>query len=320
MRRAEWWERKVGTYEHQPVLLAEVCEALQPRPGRVFADGTVGGGGHAEALIAASAPGGWLFGCDRDRSAVMATTGRLDRFAGRFEIRQGNFSDLAIWVPAGSCDGVLLDLGVSSHQLDVPERGFSFRCDGPLDMRFDVRQGPTAADLVNSLAADELAELIRSLGGQPQAGRVARAIVRARMVRPFRTTRDLVEVLERVVGGHRGGIHPATRVFQALRMAVNDELGSLARGLVAAWSVLKVNGRLAVLTFHSGEDRLVKAFGRRLERDYELPGDDDVPELRRPRPAQARWVNRKAIRPTEPEVAANVRARSAQLRVLERLV
>jgi 16S rRNA (cytosine1402-N4)-methyltransferase len=310
----------VGIYTHQSVLLAEVGAALAPRAGGVYVDGTTGGGGHAELLLSGSSPGGRLYGCDRDEAAVVAARLRLDRFAGRFEVRQGNYTELGSWVPAGGCDGVLLDLGASSHQLDEPARGFSFRLDGPLDMRFDPpRQAVTAAELVNALELADLVELFQTLGGEREALRVARAIVRAREVRPLRTTRELAGLVERVLPRRGGASHPATKVFQALRMAVNDELGSLARGLGVAWSLLKAGGRLAVITFHSGEDRLVKEFGRGLVRDYEVAGAVDVPELRRPRVPPGRWVSRKAVRPGAAEVAANRRARSAQLRVIERV-
>jgi len=309
----------VPRYLHRPVLVAEVLAALQPRPGGRYADGTVGGGGHAAALLAASSPDGWLFGCDRDGAAIEAARARLAEFAGRFEIRRGDFADLAEWVPGSSCDGVLLDLGVSSVQLDVPERGFSFQHDGPLDMRMDTRHGQTAADLVNAASADELARLFRELGGERDARRFARAIVRGREERPFRTTRQLADLIERLSPRRGARTHPATKVFQALRLAVNDEIGSLKRGLDAALKILKPGGRLAVITFHSVEDRVVKEFGRARTRDYTFTGGVDVPELRAPRTPEARWVTRKAIKPGAAEVAENHRSRSAQLRVMEKI-
>ena len=300
-------------------MVAEVLDALRPRPGGTCIDGTVGGGGHAEAILAASSPNGWLFGCDRDGAAVEAARQRLAQFAGRFEIRQGNLAELADWVPAGSAEGVLFDLGVSSHQLDVGERGFSFQRDGPLDMRMDRSQPLTAAELVNSAGVDELSRLFWDLGGESQARRLARAIVEQRQQRPFETTRQLAELVERVAPRRGKKTHPATRIFQALRIAVNDEIRSLELGLVAALRLLKPGGRLAVITFHSLEDRVVKAFGRARARDYTFIGGVDVPELREPRAPELKWVSRKAIHPGAAELANNPRSRSAQLRVVEKL-
>ena len=299
-------------------MLAEVLEALRPRPGGRYADGTVGGGGHAAAMLAASSPTGWLYGCDRDGAAVEAARKRLAEFAGRWELRQGNFADLAEWVPAGSCDGVLLDLGVSSAQLDAAARGFSFQQEGPLDMRMDTRQPLTAADLVNTAGAEELARIFWELGGERQARRLARALVREREQRRLETTRQLADLIERLAP--RGGkkTHPATRVFQALRIAVNDEIGSLESGLAGALKILRPGGRLAVITFHSLEDGVVKRFGRARAQDYAFTGGVDVPELREPRAPELKLVTRKAIRPGEAEIADNPRSRSAQLRVMEK--
>ena len=175
----------MSAFVHWPVMAAEVSAAIRPRPGGRYADGTLGGGGHAAAILAASAPDGWLFGCDRDGAAVEAARARLPEFAGRFELRQGNFADLADWVPAASCDGVLLDLGVSSPQLDTAERGFSFQQDGPLDMRMDPRQCLTAAELVNTAPPEELARMFWELGGEPDGRRIAREIARQREQLPF---------------------------------------------------------------------------------------------------------------------------------------
>ena len=306
-------------YAHTPVMVGEVLAALQPRVGGRYADGTVGGGGHAAAILAASSPNGWLYGCDRDGAAVEAARERLAEFAGRTEVRQGNFGELADWVSAGSCDGVLLDLGTSSAQLDVAERGFSFQQDGPLDMRMDQRQALRAADLVNGAEAEELAKIFWELGGERNARRIARAVVKQRQERRFETTRQLAEMIERLVP--RGGkkAHPATKVFQALRLAVNDEIGSLQAGLAGAVKILKSGGRLAVITFHSLEDRVVKDFGRARAREYTFTGGVDVPELREPRAPELRLVERKAIQPSAAEVAANPRSRSAQLRVMEKV-
>lgn len=301
-------------------MAAEVLAALKPQASGKYADGTLGGAGHAMAILAASSPTGWLFGCDRDGVAIETAKTRLaEQFAGRFEIRRGNFSELADWVPPGSCDGVLLDLGVSSPQLDVAERGFSFQQDGPLDMRMDDRQPVTAADLVNGEDAETLAKIIWEYGDERESRRFAKAIVHDRALRKFETTKQLADLIERLAPRHGKKAHPATKVFQALRIAVNDEIGSLKRGLEGVVKILKPGGRLAVITFHSLEDRVVKEFGREKSREYTFPGEVDVPELRTPRTPEMKWVSRKAILPGETELNENPRSRSAQLRVLEKI-
>ncbi len=301
-------------------MAAEVLAALSPCPTGRYADGTLGGAGHAAQLLAASSPTGWLFGCDRDGVAVETANTRLaEKFAGRFEIRRGNFSELADWVPVASCDGVLLDLGVSSPQLDQAERGFSFQNDGPLDMRMDNRQPLTAAGLVNGEEAEALAKIFWEYGDERDSRRFARAIVHDRAQRKFETTRQLADLIERLAPRHGKKAHPATKVFQALRIAVNDEIGSLKRGLAGAVKLLKPGGRLAVITFHSLEDRVVKEFGRERAREYTFPGEVDVPELRTPIVPELKWVSRKAILPGDVELKENPRARSAQLRVMEKI-
>src|SRR5260221_8343419 len=300
-------------------MTAEVLAAVRPRSGGRYADGTIGGAGHAAAILAASSPNGWLSGCDRDGAAVEAAKRRLTEFAGCFEIRQGNFAELAEWIPPESCDGVLLDLGVSSPQLDVPERGFSFQQEGPLDMRMDSRQALTAAELVNTASAESLAKIFWEFGGEQDARRFARAIAHDRDQRRFETTRQLAELIERLAPRRGKKAHPATKVFQALRIAVNDEMRSLQLGLEGSLKILKPGGRLAVITFHSLEDRIVKDFGRARARDYTFTGGVDVPELREPRAPEAKLVTRKAIKPGAAEVDANPRSRSAQLRVIEKL-
>jgi 16S rRNA (cytosine1402-N4)-methyltransferase len=300
------------------VLLAEVLAALRPKAGGRYADGTIGGAGHATAILAASSPTGWLSGCDRDGVAVEAAGARLAEFAGRFELRRGNFSELSDWVAAESCDGVLLDLGVSSPQLDVAERGFSFQNDGPLDMRMDSRQPLTAADLLNTAGPEELAKIFWEYGDERDSRRFARAMVHDRDLRRFKTTKQLAELIERLAPRHGKKSHPATKVFQALRIAVNDEIGSLERGLAGALKILKPGGRLVVITFDSLEDRVVKNFGRERARDYSFAGEVDIPELRVPRTPELKLVNRKAVLPGEAELAENPRSRSAQLRVFEK--
>jgi 16S rRNA (cytosine1402-N4)-methyltransferase len=309
----------VTEFIHEPVLLEEVLLALQPAAGRLYVDGTVGGGGHAEAILEASGPGGRLVGFDRDDWALAAAARRLKRFGDRLELHREPFAGLAKCLAKASCDGVLLDLGVSSPQLDEAERGFSFQVEGPLDMRMDRRQPVSATQLVNELEAGELATIFWELGGERRSRRIARAIVEQRDMQRIETTLQLADTVERACPRRGARTHPATGVFQALRMAVNDELGQVQAGLDAAWSVLKPGGCLAVITFHSGEDRLVKQFSRRLAKPYTVRGDVDVPELREPREPLARELSRKAVKPSDAEVGRNPRSRSAQMRAMEKL-
>jgi len=309
----------VPLFAHKPVMLVEVLEALRPRPGGRYFDGTVGGAGHTAAILQASHPDGLIFGMDRDEAALEAARQRLTGFAGRFELRRGSFAEVGEWIEPGSCDGVLLDLGVSSPQLDQAERGFSFQLEGPLDMRMDQRQELTAAKLVNCAGEQELATILWRFGEERQSRRFAKAIVEQRKAKQFETTKQLADFIERLAPrrGHR--THPATQVFQALRMVVNEELGSLQRGLEAALMLLKPGGRLAVVTFHSLEDRLVKKFGNERTRNYCFEGEVDVPELRKTHVPELRWLQRKAIMPGDAEQKENPRSRSAQLRVLEKI-
>ena len=304
---------------HEPVLLEEVLEALSPVSGGLYVDGTVGGGGHSEAILEACSPEGRLVAFDRDDWALEAAAKRLARFGNRLELHREAFAGLAKRLVKRPCDGVLLDLGVSSPQLDEAERGFSFQSDGPLDMRMDRRQPVTAEQLVNELEPEELAEIFWKLGGERKSRRIARAIVEQRSMLRLETTLQLAEVVERACPRRGARTHPATGVFQALRMAVNDELGQVERGLEAGWSVLKPGGRMAVITFHSGEDRAVKKFSRNLARPYTVRGEVDLPELREPREPLARELSRRAIKPSEAELDRNPRSRSAQLRVLEKM-
>jgi len=302
---------------HTPVLYHPVLSALQARAGGRYMDGTVGAGGHAEGVLDGSAPDGHLLGLDRDPHALKIAARRLARFGQRVHLRQASFSELAA-VAAGAgwaaVDGVLLDLGLSSMQLDAAERGFSFRLDGPLDMRFDPAQPLTAAELVNDLDEDELADLLRRYGEEPRARRVAQAIVAAR---PLQRTSELAETVARMSGRPRSGIHPATQTFQALRIAVNDELTALREGLEQALALLAPGGRLAVISFHSLEDRQVKEFFRRESRDCLCPPEQLVCTCGHR--AVLRQITRKPLRPDEAEVSRNPRARSARLRVAERL-
>ena len=304
---------------HKPVMLGEVLGALQPKPGGRFCDGTIGAAGHAAAILAASSPDGFLYGCDRDASAVEIGRKRLAQFAGRFELRHGNFSELSDWVPAGSCDGVILDVGLSSRALDDPERGLSFQAEGPLDMRFDRSQARTAGEVINGASAEELARIFWEFGGERQSRRIARAIVQQRERKPFETTRQLAELIERLVPRRGKKSHPATKIFQAVRIEINAELGSLEKGLVGALKILKPGGRLAVLTFHSLEHKIARNFGRERARDYvAAPGEEDIPELRKPRVPELKSVG-KALTPSAEEIADNPRSRSAQLRVWQKL-
>ena len=305
-------------FVHKSVLLGEVVEALQPRSGEKYFDGTIGGGGHAAAILEASGPDGWLWGMDRDGDALAAAEQRLAKFAGRFELKRGNFSEVAEWIPPASCAGIVLDLGVSSAQLDWSERGFSFSAEGPLDARMDQRQAMTAADLVNESSEFDLAKILWEFGEERQSRRFAKAIVEQRKAKRFTTTKELADLIERLAPRHGKRTHPATQVFQALRIATNDELGSLRRGLDAAVKILQPGGRMAVITFHSLEVRLFREFGNERTRDYAMEGEVDVPELRKPRKPELRWVQRKGVQPGEAELDSNPRSRSAQLRVLEK--
>jgi 16S rRNA (cytosine1402-N4)-methyltransferase len=308
----------VPKFVHQSVLLREVIQTLQPRPGQLLLDGTLGGAGHSYAWLEATVPGGRLIGLDRDEAALQAASERLKSFAGQFELHRANFANLDSFAAPESCDAVLLDLGVSSPQLDIAARGFSFQKEGPLDMRMDARDQVTAADIVNTWPEEELAHLFWELGEERASRRIATAIVKRRVVRKFETTTDLADLIASQLG-RKGKIHPATKVFQSLRIEVNRELDALEDGLNAAWAVLKPGGKLAVITFHSLEDRIVKDFGRVLERDYEVQGEVDVPELRSPKPPEARLVTRKPIVAGDAELAENPRSRSAKLRVIEKL-
>lgn len=300
-------------------MLAEAVAGLGVVSGGRYVDGTLGGGGHAQAVLERSGPGGFLFGIDRDDAALAAAGRRLLPYAGRFRLERGSYGQMGEWLEAGAWDGVLLDLGVSSPQLDEASRGFSFRADGPLDMRMDRRQTLTAADWLAEVSEAELSRVLWELGDEREARRLARAIVEERRRVRFVTTRQLAGLIERWVAVRGDRVHPATRVFQALRMVVNDELGELRRGLEAGLGVLRSGGRLVVIAFHSGEDRLVKEFGRVGARDYEVPGGVDVPELRRPREPQLRLVERKALVASADEMRRNVRARSARMRVFEKI-
>jgi len=304
---------------HEPVLLAATVDLLAVRPGGTYVDGTVGGGGHAVAVASLLDADGLLVCIDRDADALERARRRLRGARPRVVFAQGSFADMAaIAARAGArrADGVLLDLGVSSEQIDTPERGFSFRLDGPLDMRMDRGGGPTAADLVNELSDRELARIIADFGEERAARRVARAIVAERSRGPITRTAQLAAIVARAVG--RGGrIHPATRTFQALRIAVNGELDALQRGLRAGIGLLAPDGRMAVISFHSLEDRAVKIFFRaHAGREEAQPAGGVRWAGETPR---VRLLTRRAVRPAPGEMENNPRCRSARLRAVERV-
>ena len=301
---------------HVSVLPAETAEWMQAGEDKFIIDGTLGGGGHSEAFLKAGAR---VLGVDRDPEALAHARARLACFGDRFRTWPGNFASLRDNPEVQGeerADGLLLDLGVSSRQLDAAERGFSFRGDGPLDMRMGPDAALDAAELVNTWPESELARIIREFGEEPKARRIAAAITARRAEKPFTSTGELAECIERAVG-RRGRIHPATQTFQAIRIVVNDELGSLERALEASVEMLKPGGRLLVITFHSLEDRMVKRFMQERSRPW-----IDRPEWPEPRP-NPRWAfrlpQRRAIAPSDEEIQVNPRARSAKLRVAELL-
>ncbi len=309
---------------HVPVLADEVVTMLAPAPGSLQIDATVGGGGHTERILAATDPDGRLLGIDADGAAIARVQARLGpRFGDRLRLRQANFRELAEVAPAegfGAVDGCFLDLGLSSFQLADAKRGFGFRTGGALDMRFDTRRGVPAAELLTTLDASELTALFRRYGEEPFAGRIARAIVEARRTAPIRTAEELAELVERVAPSRAPGrrrIHPATRVFQALRIAVNEELDALDQGLAAALDLLRPGGRLVVLSYHSLEDRIVKRFFQAERRGCVCP--PEAPVCVCGRTPRVRLVTSKGLVPGEEEIATNPRARSARLRAAERL-
>jgi 16S rRNA (cytosine1402-N4)-methyltransferase len=296
---------------HVPVLLDEVTAALAPQPGQTIVDGTFGAGGYSRAILAT---GAHVIAFDRDPSARRFAEGLPQD---RFRLVERRFSEIADEVGEGAVDGVVLDIGVSSMQLDEAERGFSFLRDGPLDMRM-AASGPTAADLVNETDETELARILYVYGEERESRRIARAIVRRRQSQPFTRTVELAEFIEQSLGGRRGAkVHPATRAFQAIRIAVNEELSELEQGLAAAEQALKAGGRLCVVTFHSLEDRIVKTFlGARAGR---TPGGSRQAPPAKAGPAPSfELIFNGARGPSEAELAANPRARSAKLRAAVR--
>ena len=305
---------------HTPVLLKEAVAQLQVRRDGLYVDGTVGGGGHAEEILRVSEPDGRLIGLDWDEEAVAASRERLQKFEGRVRLAQASYVELErvlMQWDVTTVDGVLLDLGVSSRQFDEPSRGFSFMREGALDMRMSRSLQTTARDFLATATFEQLIRIFREYGEERRARSVANAVIRERELGLIETTTQLARLVERVLGPKRGGIHPATRVFQALRIAVNNELDNVQRGLEAATRVLKSGGRLAVISFHSLEDRIVKQF---FVRNSEVcicpPG---LPVCGCGRKQVLRVITRKPVTATEEEMERNPRARSAKLRVAEKI-
>ena len=309
------------TFQHQSVLLDEALGLLCENRGRRFIDGTLGGGGHSEGILR-SLPEAEVLGIDRDPEALAAASLRLQGWGERFRAVQGRFSQmqsLAEQQGWQEVDGVLLDIGVSSAQIDNPARGFSFRFDAPLDMRMNPQEGQSAADLLNQLPEQELADILYHYGEERKARRIAKAIVERRELKPWESTRELNELLERIVGRARQhGLPPATRSFQALRIAVNAELEELRLALQAALQICRVGGRIAVISFHSLEDRIVKNFFRHEASSCVCP--PGLPLCNCGKKANLRLVNRKIIQAGAEERRQNPRAASAKLRVAERIL
>jgi 16S rRNA (cytosine1402-N4)-methyltransferase len=301
---------------HRSVLYHEIIAGINPKSPGLYVDGTVGAGGHAWGILEAASPDGKLLGLDLDPQALVIARQRLAVYAERALLVQASYTTLALQLERLGwklVNGIVLDLGVSSMQLDTAERGFSFKTEGLLDMRFSPDQPTTAADLVNRLEESELADLIWRYGEDRQSRRIARAIVQAR---PLRTTQELAEVIRKAAGSHHERIHPATRTFQALRIAVNAELEAVETVLPQAIQVLEPGGRLAVIAFHSLEDRIVKQYFRRESRDCICPPEQPVCTCGHK--ATVKEINRHPIVATETEIEENPRARSARLRIVER--
>ena len=307
------------SFSHQPVLFTETIDSLDIRPDGFYIDGTAGGGGHSEAILKRLTTG-HLLSIDQDPGAIAARTARLSKYPGSL-IRRGNFSqmkELASDCGFTQADGILMDIGVSSHQLDTPERGFSYHTDAPLDMRMS-QEGPTAADLVNTLSWQQIAEIISRYGEDKSAARIAKAIVAARETAPIETTLQLADIIREAVPAavRREPGHPARKTFQALRIAVNGELDRLSEGLDAAFSMLRPGGRLAIITFHSLEDRMVKRRMNDWCTGCTCPPDFPVCVCgKKPR---AQLVYKKGLAPSPEELEENPRARSARLRVCIKL-
>ena len=294
----------MGGFGHVPVLVEEVMTLLRCEPGRTYVDATLGGGGHASEILKRTAPDGVVIGMEWDEEALSEARNTLMPFGDRVKIFRENFIHLSDFIEAESVDGMLLDLGLSSIQVEKAERGFSFKGEGPLDMRMDQRLNRTAADLINRLSSEELEDTLFRYGEERWAKRIARAIVREREREPLRTTQALRKIVHSAIPGRFRSwrIDPATRTFQAFRIRVNEELENLGKMLEAGWKVLKRGGRICIISFHSLEDRMVKETFRRLEKEGEM-----------------RLLTKKPVTPSEEEQRENPRSRSAKLRCAERV-
>ena len=307
-------------FTHASVMVQEVMQFLKPEPGGRYLDGTLGGGGHAESILIESSPNGEVFGLDWDEEALAAARRRLDRFGARLALRQASFqaaAEVLAEVGWDGVDGIVLDLGVSSYQLEASERGFSFRSSGRLDMRMDRRQSLDAYTIVNTFSAGELETILRDFGEEPQARRIVSAIVAQRKVKALETTGELVKLIGKVKGGGRRGHHPATQTFQALRIAVNQELRHLDRFLENGYELLKPNGRMVIISFHSLEDRSVKLAFRKWSRDCLCP--PRTPVCRCGWSRKVKLLTKRPVLPSAKEVDINPRARSAKLRAVEKI-
>ena len=303
--------------DHIPVLYQEVLTQLQPRPGGLFIDGTLGAGGHTAGILAATAPDGRVLAFDKDPEAIAFAGISLQEFGERVTLVNKSYADMPTVAPTlgfAQVDGILLDLGLSSRQLDDGERGFSFRYEAPLDMRYDQTKGKTAADLVNNLSEAELADIFWRYGEEKQGRKMARIIVANR---PISSTTQLADLIAAHAGGRRRRIHPATLIFQALRIAVNQELEAVESGIPAAINLLKPGGRIAIISFHSLEDRFVKRLFRDLSQTCTCPPEQLICNCGTQ--AIVKLVSRKAIQATAAEIENNPRSRSARLRVAEKL-
>ncbi|MEA2014467.1 MAG: 16S rRNA (cytosine(1402)-N(4))-methyltransferase RsmH [Thermodesulfobacteriota bacterium] len=312
----------IRPFFHEPVMLIEAVDSLGCRPGGIYFDGTLGGGGHACEILARIAPDGILVGVDRDKDALSETGHKLDAFKDRTMFAKGNFSDISeilFGLDIEKVDGILLDLGVSSHQLDTADRGFSFSQDAPLDMRMDQEGGLTAFDIVNDFPEEELKRIIRDYGEEMMPGRIVRAISERRGLSPIRTTGELAVIIKGALPGYlkKKRIHPATKTFQALRIAVNDELANLHNAIENGIDMLEKGGRFSVISFHSLEDRMVKNMFRSWEKGCICP--PDFPVCCCNRKSKLKVLTRKPIVSGEAETRLNPRARSARLRTAVRI-
>lgn len=307
---------------HTPVMLEEAVTSLRCAPGGVYFDGTLGGGGHAYEILRRSEPDGVLIGVDADEDALAEGARRLKPFGARAVLRRGNYADIGDILSSlgiGGVNGILFDLGVSSHQLSTRDRGFSFSLDAPLDMRMDRRRPINAYDVINAFSREKLETIIREYGEEPMAARIAKAITERRARTPIRTTAELAALVVRTVpaAARRKKIHPATKTFQAVRIAVNDELAGLRRAIDAGLNVLVPGGRFSIISFHSLEDRIVKERFHALEKGCTCP--PDLPVCACGRTGVLNVLTKKPVMPGEAEISRNPQARSARLRTAERI-